>query len=189
MADLAKQLADSQDKLATALHSYSQATDENSQLKADAEKNAAEKSALAAQLEDAQRAIAALKIEAAVAEQVEALRTQLRQSQNEIAALAGENAELRNRLALAGGTPGSTSQAPSRFASEPQPMIPPGQVTPTAPAAAGPRTYVVAEGDSLSKISRKFYGTPTRWEGIVAANRAAIHKENTITVGMKLIIP
>ncbi len=192
MADLAKQLADSQDKLATALHSFSQVTDENSQLKAEAEKNAAEKAALATQLEDAQRAMAALKIEAAVAEQVDALRTQLRQSQNQIADLAGENAELRNRLALAGSAPSSLGQAPNRPGSEPPPQIAPGSVAPAAPvaaSAAGPRTYTVAEGDSLSKISRKFYGTPNRWEGIVAANRAAIRKENTITVGMKLIIP
>ena len=48
--DLAKQLADTQDKLSTALHSYTLLQDENTQLKADAEKSVADKTAVDAQL-------------------------------------------------------------------------------------------------------------------------------------------
>ena len=111
--ELQRQLTDAQDKLATSLRSYSLLQDENAQLKADAEKCAADKAALAGQIEDANRAIASLKAEAALAAQVGTLRTQLRQIQDQAADLAAENARLRTRLALRGPSPAG-GLAPSR---------------------------------------------------------------------------
>ena len=53
----------------------------------------------------------------------------------------------------------------------------------------GPRVHVVVEGDTLSKISKKYYGTANRWEKILAANRSVIRNENSLAVGTTLTIP
>jgi nucleoid-associated protein YgaU len=49
--------------------------------------------------------------------------------------------------------------------------------------------YTVVAGDNLVKISRKVYGTPSRYEEIFEANRDVMPNMNTISVGMKLKIP
>lgn len=107
-ASLKQQLADAQDQLATSLHSYSLLEDEISQLKADAEKNAAK-------LADDAQTIAALEAQVPLAAQAEKLRTQVRQLQDESAALAQEVFRLKTLLALAGParSPGTTPARPS----------------------------------------------------------------------------
>jgi nucleoid-associated protein YgaU len=62
---------------------------------------------------------------------------------------------------------------------------PPAPAPPTA--APAPKTYVVAEGDTLTKISRKFYGTSSRWDDILKANHGV--NENSLVVGSTLTIP
>ena len=52
-----------------------------------------------------------------------------------------------------------------------------------------PRTYTVQSGDSLSSISRKMYGTPSRWIDIFQANRDRLSSENALRVGQELRIP
>jgi uncharacterized protein (DUF3084 family) len=104
-SDAAKQLADTQDKLSTALHSYTLITDENARLKADAERSAAELAAVQAQLAAAHRTIESLRGAAAAAAQLDPLRTQLRQLQDQVADLAEQNYELKNRLAMQGSVP------------------------------------------------------------------------------------
>jgi nucleoid-associated protein YgaU len=59
----------------------------------------------------------------------------------------------------------------------------------TGPAATSPGTYVVKKGDTLSKISKKFYGTPNRWQMIYEANRDRIPNMNNLRVGTTLVIP
>jgi tetratricopeptide (TPR) repeat protein len=49
--------------------------------------------------------------------------------------------------------------------------------------------YTVVAGDNLVKISRKVYGTPSRYQEIFEANRDVMPNINTIKVGMKLKIP
>jgi tetratricopeptide (TPR) repeat protein len=90
--------------------------------------------------------------------------------------------------------------APSaRLAPAPQPRPAPVVTTPApapAPAAAAspdpasvPRSYTVQLGDSLSSISRKVYGTPSRWIDIYQANRDRLSSENALRVGQTLRIP
>lgn len=74
--------------------------------------------------------------------------------------------------------------------------IPPTRVsnsiTPLPQAGAGttpPRTYTVQSGDTLSGISRKVYGTTSRWSDIFQANRDRMNSENAISVGQELRIP
>jgi LysM repeat protein len=60
-----------------------------------------------------------------------------------------------------------------------------------APAAAttkpAPQSYVVVRGDSLVKISTRFYGTPDRWRDLASANRVA--NPALIYPGQRLTIP
>lgn len=71
---------------------------------------------------------------------------------------------------------------------------PKSPTTPSAaPAAPAPttsvRTHTVAEGESLSLISFKYYQSPNRWDKIVAANRAKLKNPDQLRPGMVLIIP
>jgi nucleoid-associated protein YgaU len=186
-SDAAKQLADAQDKLAVSLRSFSVVQDENSDLKASVDKLTSENAALAQQLEIAHTSVASLQVQAAATSQIEPLRTQVRQSQDEISSLASENEQLRTRLSLQSPVPGSNKPAPMRPSQALQAAAP--AAAPAAPAPPESKTYVVVEGDTLTRISRKFYGTSGRWQDILNANRATLKDEKSLTVGSTLKIP
>jgi nucleoid-associated protein YgaU len=48
---------------------------------------------------------------------------------------------------------------------------------------------VVVDGDTLTRISRKFYGTSARWEEILRANHDVLKDEKSLVVGSTLKIP
>jgi nucleoid-associated protein YgaU len=50
-------------------------------------------------------------------------------------------------------------------------------------------TYVVVEGDSLSKIAQKKYGKASKWRRIFEANRDIIKDPDLIYPGQELRIP
>ncbi len=52
-----------------------------------------------------------------------------------------------------------------------------------------PRSYTVQSGDTLSTISKRFYGTPSRWIDIYQANRDRLSSENALKVGQSIRIP
>ncbi len=183
----AGQLADVQDKLATSLRSFTVIQEENTQLKAQAEKLASDNASLSQQLDSAKASISSLQVEAAATSQIEPLRTQLRQAQDETSRLAEENAQLKTRVAIQGPGPGSAKPAPTRPDRAPA-MAAPAPAAPT-PAPPQPKTYVVAEGDTLNRIARKFYGSSTRWEEILKANKGVLKDEKSLVVGSTLTIP
>ena len=51
------------------------------------------------------------------------------------------------------------------------------------------RMYIVQSGDSLSKISKKFYGDANSWKRIFEANRDIVKNPDMIQPGWKLQIP
>ena len=51
------------------------------------------------------------------------------------------------------------------------------------------RTYVVQPGDTLGGISRKLYGTSSRYMDIYNANRDKLASPNSVSVGQRLVIP
>ena len=51
------------------------------------------------------------------------------------------------------------------------------------------RKYVIQPGDTLSTISRRFYGSATFWKKIFEANQDQIPYPNALTVGQEIIIP
>ena len=58
-----------------------------------------------------------------------------------------------------------------------------------ASAAGGMQTYTVQAGDSLSKISRQFYGNANEYMKIFEANRDQLNDPNQIKPGQTLKIP
>jgi len=191
-SDAARQLADAQDKLAMSLRSFTVVQDENTQLKASLDKANSDGASVSQQLDAARASIASLQAQAAataqVAAQVEPLRLELRQSQDEASRLAMENAQFRTRLALQSAGPGATRPSPTRpamAAAGAEPAAPAA----AAPAAPAPRTHVVAEGDTLTRIARKYYGSSSRWEDILNANRDTVKDEKSLVVGSTLKIP
>jgi nucleoid-associated protein YgaU len=56
-------------------------------------------------------------------------------------------------------------------------------------ATQEPQTYTVQSGDTLSKISKKFYGDADRYMEIYYANRDKIEDPNKLEVGWELTIP
>lgn len=66
----------------------------------------------------------------------------------------------------------------------------------TAPAAPGPvatsgsgKTYVVVNGDSLSKIAKREYGDASKWRRIYEANKDLIKDPDLIYPGQELKVP
>ena|ERR1051325_10739718 len=51
------------------------------------------------------------------------------------------------------------------------------------------QTYTVRPGDSLSKISKEFYGDPNQYMRIFEANRDKLKDPDQIQVGQQLVIP
>jgi nucleoid-associated protein YgaU len=199
-SDLQKQAADAEDKLNMSLRAYTLLQTESDQLKDTLAKTTDENTSLAAQLDDAKhladdrqallnqqvQQMASLQAAAATdAKNIDALHDQLRQMQNLVAQLAAENSQLKTRLVL--DAPAPSSSAPSRYA--PPPAFAPPPATAPAPAADGPRTYQVASGDTLAKISKQFYGTSTHWQKILEANHDKLRDDKSLQVGMELTIP
>ncbi len=59
----------------------------------------------------------------------------------------------------------------------------------TPDPASVPRTHTVQAGDTLSTISARYYGTPSRWIDIYQANRDRLRSENALKVGQEIRIP
>ncbi len=66
---------------------------------------------------------------------------------------------------------------------------PKAAAAPAAGAAAGDRIHVVAKGDSLSAIAKKYYGDGNKYMKIFDANKDQLKDPDKIQVGQKLRIP
>lgn len=51
------------------------------------------------------------------------------------------------------------------------------------------RKYVVAAGDTLGAIAKKFFGDANRWKDILEANKDTVKDPDAIRVGQELNIP
>jgi nucleoid-associated protein YgaU len=52
-----------------------------------------------------------------------------------------------------------------------------------------PRIHIVQRGETLSAISQQYYGSANKWQIILDANRDTLKNPDSLTPGMKLIIP
>ncbi len=115
--------------------------------------------------------------------------------------LRGQITDLRAKLsaAEARATPLSNPAQPTApvttaasipvVTSSPPPVGDAAPTRPTAPSGAAGHTHVIAIGDTLSNISRRYYGTPNRWTEILAANRDVLTDERSLIAGKVLRIP
>jgi nucleoid-associated protein YgaU len=72
------------------------------------------------------------------------------------------------------------------------PLTPPAaaQTTASAPAAPGATvTHVVQSGETLSSISKKYYGSPNDWRVILDANSSVVKDARDLRPNMRLVIP
>jgi nucleoid-associated protein YgaU len=70
----------------------------------------------------------------------------------------------------------------------PAPVI--AATAPVAPPTPPPvRLHTIAAGETLSSISRRYYGTANRWPEILAANRDSVRDERSLIAGRTLRIP
>jgi nucleoid-associated protein YgaU len=51
------------------------------------------------------------------------------------------------------------------------------------------RFHIIREGETLSEISSKYYGTAIKWQKILEANRDVIEDVSKLKPGTKIIIP
>ncbi|MDH7598083.1 MAG: LysM peptidoglycan-binding domain-containing protein [Sedimentisphaerales bacterium] len=83
--------------------------------------------------------------------------------------------------------------APVAGPNEAQIQVPvPAPIEPIAPSVPPPRpqrVHVVREGETLSDIAERYYGTPNRWLRIYKANESVIKDPDRIYPGMRLVIP
>lgn len=94
--------------------------------------------------------------------------------------------QLENVLGQARRSTQVQEASPVRIGSDP----PPQAVVPQQPNPSSvPRTYTVQSGDTLSAISSRFYGTPSRWIDIYQANRDRLSSESALRVGQEIRIP
>jgi TPR repeat protein/nucleoid-associated protein YgaU len=161
------------------------------QLKADAERSARQNiEALTAQLAQTRRDLQSARD--ANSRLVEGNVAQERDRVAVIAQLQQQNSALAARLAQAQGTLDQIASA-ARLGT-PASAIAAGNPAPiptvrTAPAPAEVRYHTVTEGDSLSRISMRYYGTANRWQEIFNANRDVLQGSSVLRVGMQLRIP
>ncbi len=176
--------------------------DENSKL-ADAEQRAAGLAAATAQLASAQRDLVSLRAENT--RLADSLAATDRDRASRVAQLQQDNAAISARLRQAQGTldqiasaarliNGGGSLPPAGVSSLSSSGVPTIAVQPSTPvvappAPAQPRTHVVQEGDSLTRISVRYYGTSARWQDIYDANREVLKGENALRPGQRLKIP
>jgi LysM repeat protein len=67
------------------------------------------------------------------------------------------------------------------------PLVPPPGGAGENPVPGDGRTHVVAKGDTLAGISKKYFGTTTKWKEIVKLNPGV--DPETLKEGQKLILP
>lgn len=96
----------------------------------------------------------------------------------------------RMEVALANATGGRTT---NRSTTVTTPSTSTAQTRPPTVSEASPQTapnlHRVEAGDTLSSISRRYYGTPNRWMEIFEANRDQMASPNALRVGMEIRIP
>ncbi|MCC6416565.1 MAG: LysM peptidoglycan-binding domain-containing protein [Opitutaceae bacterium] len=188
--------SDLQDKLNTALTSYRLLQDENDALRQNVGQLTERVNALDAQLAAANSGSAGLTAQldrvSATAAQVDGLREQLRQTNDQLNQANLENERYRTRLAIAAPVSTTTYSAPTRpgtIAATNIAQPRPAASQPPAITPATTRTHSVVFGDTLSALALRYYGNPVRWAEIYEANREQLPNERALRVGMELAIP
>jgi nucleoid-associated protein YgaU len=214
VAALAQQLAETKNELNTALDSFRSQQADHDRLKQDlaaaaaglAEAKSAAESRAAVLAADEQDLLTLRAQTVEAAGELANVREQLRVTQAASAAAIAENQDMKARLALARTPtePNSSNPVAVTFvlpespvpAPEIKPAVPVDEPPPLAPAGgtpvpgvSAPRVHVVAAGDTLSGLAKRYYGSAPRWSDIFEANRDVIKNKDHLLVGTALRIP
>lgn len=86
------------------------------------------------------------------------------------------------------GTP--TAEAPIliQLEDKTQPQLKP-PAHQQAKTTKSPRIHTVSNGETLSSIARRYYGSEYQWQKIYNANRSRLKSPDKIRLGTRLIIP
>lgn len=123
-------------------------------------------------------------------ELVKSLKVENDSLKRELVAAQKRVQQLENVVGAARRVPTTQTTSVAPLPQQTNPAAAPVQTaTATPDPASAPRSYTVQSGDSLSSISRKVYGTPSRWIDIYQANRDRLSSENALRVGQDLRIP
>jgi LysM repeat protein len=109
----------------------------------------------------------------------------------ELTTAQGQVQQLKNVVGQARRLPQVQSQGEGASASALGLMTPASSaVIAAVPSSQNvPRKHTVQSGDTLSTISKRYYGTPSRWIDIYQANRDRLRSENALKVGQEIRIP
>ena len=189
-SDLALSLASERERLAAEATATAQAREEILTLQSRLETLTAQ----AGDLQDISRRLAAAEQDGVTQRQAnlrlqEALATAQRDAQSEATTLRRENSALNARLRQAQNTLDQIASAARVLQGGTSASVPSAQRPEPATPAGAARTHVVVEGDSLTRISLRYYGTPTRWQDIYQANRELLSEANALRPGQQLRIP
>ena len=164
---------DLENKLSTALRSYSLVARERDELQARVAKLSARFSstteALSTAEAEARAATESVAVSVAATAEMETLRNRAAAAEREAETARAELARANQMLAALRPT-----AAPSR---------------PVAPAGEPARTHTIAPGETLSSIALRYYGNASRWTDILSANRDVLVDERSFAVGRTLRIP
>ena len=106
----------------------------------------------------------------------------------EIAIPVSEDGRTPNVASLNGPALRASGVLPALAAGETETPATPSEPTESSEPQTG-STYTVQPGDCLWSISRRFYGTGTRWNVIYETNKSIIRKPDFIQIGQILEIP
>ena len=185
--DLAPRLSETESKLEIALSSYGLLQKEFDTLTENSGKAAAaslsEKDTLTAQLATAESRANAAQAEVTGAR--EALATLQRASAQYASDLATARALIRQLQGTNTIIVTENYQLKTRLAG-----IATSAVSPTPPAVSpSEKSHLVVAGDSLARISQRYYGTANRWQDIYLANPDKIGLDGVLRLGTQLRIP
>ncbi len=186
-SDLAPRLNEAESKLEVALSSYGLLQKEFDALTENSNKAAAaslsEKNTLATQVAAGESRIAAAQAEATRTN--EALATLQRASAQYASDLATARALIRQLQGTNTIIVTENYQLKTRLAG-----IATSAVSPTPPAVSPTeKSHLVVAGDSLARISQRYYGTANRWQDIYLANPDKIGLDGALRLGTQLRIP
>jgi len=88
---------------------------------------------------------------------------------------------------IAPAAPLSNAETHTMDYNEPKPSALPANEQPEK--AISQQFHIVREGETLSDISRQYYGSANKWQKILDANRSILKNANTLHPGVRIIIP
>ncbi len=88
---------------------------------------------------------------------------------------------------VASAKPPGNAETNSTDYNEPKPLaLPTGEQT---EKIISQQFHIVREGETLSDISKQYYGSANKWQKILDANRDILKNANTLRPGVRILIP